>query len=143
MHSRLEVDMLLRDIMSTRVETVRRGDTLERAQKRMQKRGIHHLVVAYRGRVVGLLSAAEVEARIAADVARVEDGMFRQVVVAPPDMNVTEAARVMRGRPEGALLVAAGRRLAGIVTISDLLDVLGRCTVRPKIQVRQPKQRAS
>jgi CBS domain-containing protein len=129
--------MLLKDIMSTRVETVRRGETLERAQKRMQKRGIHHLAVVYRGRVVGLLSAGRLERCLAEDVEKVADGMFSHVVVAPADMSVAEAARVMRGRPEGALLVSARQRLVGIVTISDLLDVLSRRAVRRKTQVRR------
>ena len=68
--------------------------------------------------------------RIAEGVARVEDAMVRHIAVATPETSISQAARMMRGRPEGALVVVDGKGLVGIVTISDLLDVLGRRTKR-------------
>ncbi len=117
--------MRLDDIMSTHVESIRAGETLEQADRQMRLTGIHHLVVVDGHKVVGLLGAAALQTCIAEGVGKVEDAMFRHVATAKPDMTVTEAARMMRGRPEGALPVLSGKRLAGIVTISDLLDVLG------------------
>ena len=122
--------MRLHDIMSTKVEAVRPGETLDCAERRMRRRGIHHLVVVSRGKVVGVVSEAALQTRLAEGVATIQDAMFRHILVARPDMTVTEAARMMRGRPEGALPVFAGARLVGIVTISDLLDVLGN---RPRV----------
>jgi len=118
--------MRLKDIMSTNVEAVRPGETLERAGRCMRRRGIHHLVVVKGRQVAGVVSEAVLQARLAEGVTTVQDAMFRHILVASPDMTVTQAARMMRGRPEGALAVFAGKRLVGIVTISDLLDVLGR-----------------
>ena len=128
--------MRLRDIMSTDVEAVRPGEALERAERRMRRRGIHHLVVVTRHRVIGVVSQAALEARLAEGVATVEDAMFRHMLVASPEMTVAQAARMMRGRPEGALPVFAGQRLVGIVTISDLLDVLGRRRKQPGRRTR-------
>jgi CBS domain-containing protein len=118
--------MRLHDIMSTNVECVRPGETLDRAEQRMRRRGIHHLVVVKKNQVIGVVSEAALEARLAEGVATVQDAMFRHVLVASPGTTVTQAARMMRSRPEGALIVFAGKRLVGIVTISDLLEVLGR-----------------
>lgn len=118
--------MRLKDIMSTNVEAVRPGETLERADRRMRRRGIHHLVVVKRGTVVGLVSEAGLQTRLAEGVATVADAMHRHILTAAPEMTVTTAARMMRGRAEGALPIFAGTTLVGIVTISDLLDVLGR-----------------
>jgi CBS domain-containing protein len=118
--------MRLDDIMKTNVEIVRPGETLDRAEQRMRRRGIHHLVVVKKNQVVGVVSEAALEARLAEGVATVQDAMFRHVLVASPGTTVTQAARMMRGRPEGALPIFTGKRLVGIVTISDLLDVLGR-----------------
>jgi CBS domain-containing protein len=131
--------MRLKDIMSTNVEAVRPGEALERAGRRMRRRGIHHLVVVKGRQVAGMVSEAALEARLAEGVATVQDAMFRHILVASPDMPVTQAARMMRGRPEGALPVFAGKRLVGIVTISDLLDVLGRrfAVVKPPRRVRR------
>ena len=118
--------MLLKDIMSKEVESVLSSEALARARERMEQRGIHHLVVVNHGRVVGVVSAADIEVRLAEGVARVEDAMSRRVTVAGPETTVEEAARLMRRQSHGALPVLAGQRLVGIVTISDLLDVLGR-----------------
>jgi CBS domain-containing protein len=118
--------MRLKDIMSRKVEAVRPGEPLERAERRMRRHGIHHLVVVRRGVVVGVLSEATLQTRMADGVATVENAMHRHMLMATPDMTVSQAARLMRGRPEGALPIFAGTRLVGIVTISDLLDVLGR-----------------
>ena len=118
--------MRLKDIMSRNIEAVRPGETLERAERRMRRRGIHHLVVMKRGTVVGMISEATLQTGLAAGVARVEDTMHRHLLIAAPEMTVTQAARMMRGRPDGAVPIVAGTRLVGIVTISDLLDVLGR-----------------
>jgi CBS domain-containing protein len=127
----------LKDIMSTTVESVRPGETLERAQARMRLRRLHHLVVIDRRQVVGILTDASLQVRQAEGVAKVEDAMSRHVVTGTPDMTVRQAANLMRGRAEGALPVIAGQRLAGIVTVTDLLDVLGREIDRPSAKQRR------
>ena len=114
--------------MSRHVKCVRPIERLENAAKRMGLNGIHHLVVMDRGKVRGLLTEAVLRTRIAEGVGRVEDAMVRHIAVATPETSISQAARMMRGRPDGALVVFDGKRLAGIVTISDLLDVLGRST---------------
>ena len=118
--------MRLREIMSRDVEAIRPAEPLERAERRMRRGGIHHLVVLKRGTVVGVISEAAIQRPLAEGVATVEDAMHRHVLSAAPDMTVTQAARMMRGRPEGALPILTAKGLVGIVTISDLLDVLGR-----------------
>jgi CBS domain-containing protein len=123
--------MRLRDVMSTKVESVRPGETLERAQTMMRMRRIHHLAVIDRRMVVGSLTEGALQIRDAEGVAKVEGAMSRRVVIGTPDMTVRRAANLMRGRPEGALLVLDGERVAGIVTVSDLLDVLGGGVDRP------------
>lgn len=128
--------MRLKDIMSTKVEAVRPDDTLERAHALMRLRGIHHLVVVDRRQVVGLLTEDGLAVREAEGVARVADAMARHVATGTPDMTVRQAANLMRGRAGGALPVFAGSRLVGIVTVSDLLDVLGGGVDRPALKSR-------
>ena len=127
--------MRLKNVMSRHVKCVRPVERLENASKRMGLNGIHHLVVMDRGKVGGLLTEEVLRTRIAEGVARVEDAMVRHIAVATPETSISQAARMMRGRPEGALVVVDGRGLAGIVTISDLLDVLGRRTKRRRTGV--------
>jgi len=129
--------MRLKDIMSTAVESVRPAETLERAQARMRLRRLHHLVVIDRREVVGILTDAALQARQAEGVAKVEDAMSRHVVTGTPETTVRQAANLMRGRAEGALPVIAGQRLVGIVTVTDLLEVLGRGVDRPAEKERR------
>jgi CBS domain-containing protein len=123
--------MRLKDIMSTKVECVRSGETLERALMQMRLRRLHHLVVLDNRRVVGVLNESALEARAAEGVAKVKDAMSRHIVTGTPEMTVRQAANRMRGRPEGAIPVLDGQRLVGIVTVTDLLEVLGRGVDRP------------
>jgi CBS domain-containing protein len=118
--------MRLKDIMSTKVEAIRPDETLTRAQTLMKVRGIHHLVVMDGRQVVGMLNAGTLQVRDAEGVTRVGDAMSRHVVAGTPEMTIRQAANLMRGRAESALPVVAGDKLTGIVTVSDLLDVLGR-----------------
>ena len=64
--------------------------------------------------------------------------MARHVIAATPETTIRQAANLMRGRAESALPILAGEKLAGIVTVSDLLDVLGRGVDRST-----PKPRAT
>lgn len=123
--------MRLKEIMSTKVEAVRPDETLERAHALMRLRGIHHLVVVDHREVVGMLTEGLLAVREAEGVARVADAMARHVTTGTPEMTVRQAANLMRRQDEGSLPIFAGSRLVGIVTVSDLLDVLGRGVDRP------------
>ena len=134
--------MRLQDIMSTKVESVRPTETLARAQTLMRLRRIHHLVVVDHRQVVGMLTEGALQIREAEGVAKVEDAMSHHALTGTPEMTVRQAAILMRGRADGALPVFANERLAGIVTISDLLDVLGRAGERAAAKPRgTPRQR--
>jgi CBS domain-containing protein len=52
--------------------------------------------------------------------------MSPNVATIEENETVRRAANVMRGRSIGSLVVLRGGRLAGIVTVSDLLDLLGK-----------------
>jgi CBS domain-containing protein len=61
--------------------------------------------------------------------------MTNDVVSVLPTTTVRQAANLMRGRSIGSLIVGSQRHAVGIVTISDLLALLGRgdsITVVPK-----------
>jgi acetoin utilization protein AcuB len=121
--------MRLADIMSTPVETIETDVPVETAWNRMQERGIHHLVVTQSGKAVGILSARDlsgprgVALRWAGTAGEL---MATRIVTAEPTMTVREAANLLRGRAIGCLPVVSGERIVGIVTITDLLEMIGR-----------------
>jgi CBS domain-containing protein len=57
--------------------------------------------------------------------------MTRHVVTVTPDTTVKRVANLLRGRSIGCAVVTEKGRVAGIVTTSDLLELLGRGAIRP------------
>ncbi len=123
--------MRVKDVMTTKVVTIDLHAPLERARSEMDLRRVHHLVVVDGARVVGLVTSELVSWGEAEGIARVEDVMFRHVVTGTPELTIRAVANLMRGRTAGAVPIFEGDRLVGIVTISDLLDLLGRGAEQP------------
>lgn len=54
----------------------------------------------------------------------VENIMTRETIIATPDMTIERAARIMHDSRIGALPVVDNEKLVGIITTTDLMDVL-------------------
>jgi acetoin utilization protein AcuB len=123
--------MRLKDVMSRKGQTIGGRESLDHARTLMRTHGIHHLVVVDGRSVVGLVTDEALQRGSAEGIARVEDVMFRHVLTGTPQLTVREAANLMRGRAVGALPIFDKQRLVGIVTVSDLLELLGKGAERP------------
>ena len=127
--------MRLDDIMSTEVKTIGPRASVAEARTLMEGAGVHHLIVVEDGLVVGVLSARDLGGRAASgrdvDGVRVEDVMSPHVVSMSPDATIRQAANRLRGRGIGCLAVMDGSKLRGIVTTSDMLELIGRGVERP------------
>lgn len=142
--------MLVKDVMRSPVLTVEPGVTLEAAYRLLLEKGIRHLPVVERGRLVGIITDRDI--RLATShlnpkgpcpgCTQVGETMTREVVIAHPLDPVEEAARLMRERKIGSLPVLEDDQLVGIVTGIDLLDALLRLTgvTEPsgRLEVRLP-----
>ncbi len=119
--------MRMQDIMKTDVETIDHDAPASRAREVMKARRIRHLVVRRDGRFVGVVSERDVGGpRGAAPGGTVGAVMSRGIVSVPSDATLRQAANLLRGHVIGCLPVIEDDRLVGIVTISDVLDALGR-----------------
>ena len=129
--------MRVQDVMTRHVETIDRQENAQVAFDSMKLKGIRHLVVKSDSELAGVLSQRDLGVPDQYDFRekhRVAELMTTQVVTASPDMSVRQAANLMRGRTIGCLpVVEEGHpsRLVGIVTVSDLLELLGRGVDRP------------
>ena len=120
--------------MTSQVHTVSPGIAAEDAWNMMRMRRIHHLVVTQAGRIVGLLSdrdAGGARGRGTRQNRTVADLMTAKVLTVPPTTPVRKAANLMRGRSIGCLVAADADRIVGIVTVADLLELIGRGIDRP------------
>ena len=121
--------MRVQDVMTKNVHTVSAGASADEAWDLMRAERIHHLVVADGSKPVGVLSNRDAGGARGASVRRnrtVAELMTADVVTVTPTTPVKKAANLMRGRSIGCLVVTSGRRIVGIVTVSDLLELLGR-----------------
>ena len=126
--------MRAQDVMSTMVQTITPKATADAAWEAMRLKGIRHLVVTDTTGAVGLVSDRDLGGRQGAKVRAgrtVADVMTSPVVVVTPDTTVRRAANLMRGYSIGSLVVSKGKKVVGIVTVSDLLELLGRGIEQP------------
>jgi CBS domain-containing protein len=115
--------MTVQDVMTRKVVTIRADDTVAHARAKMAQAHVHQLVVCDRHRgVVGVISAGDV--REVPGAGPVADFMCRHLLIVRPDTAVGSAAALMRAHAIGSLPVLNGTRLVGIVTVSDMLDVV-------------------
>jgi CBS domain-containing protein len=119
--------MRVADVMTGRVVTVPPTMTAWDARERMRLGRTHHLVVVDGNRLVGVVSAQDLGGRRSDPPdGTVGDRMTRPVVTVPPSATTRRAANLMRGQTIGSLVVMERGRVVGILTVSDLLELLGR-----------------
>jgi acetoin utilization protein AcuB len=132
--------MRVADVMTKGVQTIPPNMPALDAWELMRNKGIHHLVVMGDSGVVGVLSNRDAGGRNGATIrgrARVGDLMTTAVVTVEPNTTIRRAANLLRGRTIGCAPVVDGSRLVGIVTVSDLLELLGRGMARPARPTRR------
>ena len=121
--------MKIADLMSRRVHVATPDLDAETAWRCMQQLRVRHLVVVdERERVVGLVSERDLGGRHGAQTRHqklVRDLMTPDPIVLDPEIDVRLAADLLRGFSIGCLPVVSGGALVGIVTTSDLLELLG------------------
>lgn len=125
--------MRVSDLMSKNVVVVPAGRSASDALAEMRRRRIHHLVVVDAGSAVGVVSDRDLDGT----ERPVREVMSDAVVTARPTTTVKEAANLMRGHTIGCLPVFAGKRLVGIVTVTDLLDMIGRGVERSVVESKR------
>jgi CBS domain-containing protein len=126
--------MRVQDVMTRGVRTISAGTAADEAWELMQMQRIHHLVVTEGREVVGVVSDRDLggphggamrEKRLVSEL------MTEGIVTIEPDAPVRKAANLLRGRSIGSVVVMNRSRIVGIITIADLLELIGRGAERP------------
>jgi CBS domain-containing protein len=120
--------MKIADLMSRRVHVAGPDLDAETAWWCLQQLHVCHLVVVDdREQVIGLLSERELGGRFGTQTRHlrsVRDLMVSNPILLDPEMEVHQAAELIRGLSISCFPVVSGAALVGIITISDLLDAL-------------------
>jgi CBS domain-containing protein len=119
--------------MSREIKTIGPEATIAEARSSMRTEAVRHLLVLDRRDVVGILSERDLGGKALTDGKgiRVGDVMTTAVITAAPDTTIRQAANLLRGRTIGCLVVTEGAKPVGIVTTTDLLELIGRGVERP------------
>lgn len=131
--------MRVQEIMNETVHTIAPGADADGAWQMMQTKGVRHLVVVDGSTVVGVLSDSDAGGRSGAKVragATVGDLMDRRVHALTRHDTVRRAANMMQEHLCGCLPVIEDKRLVGVVTVIDVLNVIGGGADRPAHNAR-------
>lgn len=116
--------MLVRSRMSHPAVTIRQDADFQQALQLMQQRRLRRLpVVDTKERLVGIVVERDLlmaATRFIGSHVELDDFMTRDVVIAAPDMTLTQVAKTMLDRRIGGLPVMEEGRLVGIITESDI-----------------------
>lgn len=133
--------MRVYEVMSKAVETVKPAVHASEAKTRMRQKKIHHLVVTRGSALAGIVSERDLggpKLPKTLGAWTVEDLMTSPVVTVTSRTPIRRAAALMKGRSVGSLVVtAANGKVAGIVTVSDLLEYLARKPERQSNRARR------
>ena len=120
--------------------TVTPSDSVAHARALLDERRIKHLPVIFRERLIGIISAQDLDARsfrsrhsglakelkLHPDRVRISCVMTSDVCTVTPSDDLSHAAELMQRKHIGALPVLERGRLAGIICRSDVPDPLAR-----------------
>lgn len=129
------------EIMNRNLITVDKEASLRQARRVLDQHRMRHLLVTEAKRLVGVVTDRDLRTAATSsksplttsereefmDALKVKEVMKRRLITAAPDTTVAEAAKAMVREKVGCLpVVNDGNVLVGIVTESDLLEVLVR-----------------
>jgi CBS domain-containing protein len=119
------MSLKIEDVMIETVITAEADATVKEAADIMNKHEIGCLIVTRRGKAVGIVTERDMLARVLAESrnpekTKIKDIMSRPLVVASPEMDLDEAAKLMFKMKVKKLPVVSNGKLVGLVTLTDL-----------------------
>lgn len=116
--------MKISEMMTKAVVTVNSEDNVKVAAELMREHDIGSIPVCYDGKIIGVITDRDIVIRTVAGGKNGTEETVRSImtstpVVASPDMDVKDAARIMSERQIRRLPVVREGKLVGIVSLGD------------------------
>ena len=124
--------MIARDVMTKKLLTVDKDQSIEDAMRLMEKHGVSRLLVTETGKVIGIITESDVGKRLASGKERklktghihVSAAMNKYLRVVYPEEDIREVARQMIAYGISSIVIEEKEKIVGIVTKTDLTRVL-------------------
>lgn len=118
--------MIVRDVMTKNIKTVKTDDTVHDAVKKMNKFDIGSVIVVSSGKPVGIITETNIMRRIVEprmDPATVwaKDIMSSPLTTIDPNAALEEASKLMASKGIKRLPVMNGDKLVGVLSSTDIL----------------------
>jgi len=125
----------IKNLMTTKVITLKLSDSLYTAEKRLKSNHIRHIPVVEKEKLIGLISLSDLK-RISfidaynkegtVDTAiynmlSIQDLMIKNPVTVTPDTTILEVSKLLANKEFHSLPVVENDKLVGIITTTDLL----------------------
>lgn len=130
--------MRVKEAMTRTVHTISPDRPLSEASELMERHGISHVVVVEHGKAVGVLTDGDLIRHPAATIVR---SVMSDVVTIDEDELISRAANMMRGRSIKCLAVTNEDKLAGVITSTDLLEIVARTGHTERMVLRDRQNR--
>jgi len=119
--------MIVKEIMTVDVATIKPTDTIHDAAVVMKKSRKRGLIVVKTGKLVGILTERDIIAKVIAEdkvpsKVKVETVMSNEVIIIKPNLDVIDAASIMAEKNIKKLPVVDGGKLLGVVTAMDIVE---------------------
>ncbi len=122
----MEGVLLVRDVMTENVRTVRPNSTITEVVRKMNKFEVGSVVVVEGEKPVGIITERDIlrrvlEVTLAPEAMKAKEIMSSPLVTVNDQLTIEEAARIMSDRHIKKLPVVKDGKLAGIVTSTDIV----------------------
>lgn len=122
----MEGALLVRDVMTENVRTVRPNSTITEVVRKMNKFEVGSVVVVDGEKPVGLITERDIlrrvlEVTLAAEAMKAKEVMSSPLVTVGDEVTIEQAARIMADRRIKKLPVVKEGKLVGIVTSTDIV----------------------
>lgn len=120
--------MIVEEVMTKDVKTIRPGESVLKAAKKMTEFHIGCLVVSTKDKLEGIITDSDILERVVAEDMKASGVKVREVMTKDPvmiehDKDISEAAELMSNKGIKKLPVVSGKTLVGILTAVDLAKV--------------------
>jgi len=120
-----EVTLKVEDVMVKEVITIDEDSTVKDAADVMNKFEIGCVIAVRKGKAMGILTERDLLKRVVAEgidaaKTKVKDIMTSPLIVAEPNMDLSEAVKLMFKMKIKKLPVVDGKRLVGLISLTDI-----------------------
>jgi len=120
--------LLVKDLMSKKVNKIEDNKTVYHASKLMAKERRGYVIVTKNDKPIGILTDSDVLEKVIAKgkdpkKVRVRDVMSSPIITISPDEEIVEASRIMRKNLIKRIPVVKNGKLVGIITDTDIARI--------------------